>query len=170
MPTDPLTASRYPSSNAAPNVAQDIQNAVFDLSDNTIPRFATTTARDTAFTAWTNSGGVLVDGLHCHVTGVGDQVRINGQWWTVPRLQYGQTSASISLDNQKTGSVTFPFAYPSGSQPWVQVSVVVASGSAVDLIAVVTGNPTNTGFTWRVRERSASTVTVGASLIWMSML
>ena len=49
MPTDPLSAARYPASSAAPNVPQDIQNAVFDLSSQGIPRFATTAARDTAY-------------------------------------------------------------------------------------------------------------------------
>lgn len=171
MPTDPLTSSRYPAGSDSPNIAQYIQNAVTDLADNTwTGPFATTTARDTAFSTWVSGGGTMRNGLHCHVTGVGDQVYLDGNWWTVPRLQYGQTSASISLDSQKTGAVTFPIAYPAGSQPWVLVSVVVAAGSAVDLLAVVTGNPTNTGFTWRVRERSATNVTVGASLIWQAML
>jgi hypothetical protein len=84
VPTDPLTGSRYPASSAAPNVAQDIQNAVLDLSDNTIPNFATTTARDSAYSAWVALGNAMRDGLHCHVQGVGDQTYLSGSWntWT----------------------------------------------------------------------------------------
>lgn len=79
MPTDPLTGSRYPSSSAAPNVAQDIQNAVIDLADNTVPRFASTAARDTAYTAMVSGGGTMADGMMCTCAGVPYR-RINGTW------------------------------------------------------------------------------------------
>lgn len=68
MPTDPLTGSRYPASSAAPNVNGDIQNAVMDLADNTIPRFASTSARDTAYANWVTGGGTMANGLVCAVT------------------------------------------------------------------------------------------------------
>jgi len=71
VPTDPLTASRYPSLSSAVNVPQDIQNAVYDLSDNTIPYFTSTTARTSAYSAWVSSGGVMRNGLYCHVNGLG---------------------------------------------------------------------------------------------------
>jgi hypothetical protein len=146
-------------------VSQDIQNAVGDLADNTFAGpFASTTARDSAFSAWVGAGNAMREGLHCHVSGVGDQVFVGGNWMTRPRIQWGKAAASISLDNQKTGTVTFPV--PFAVAPVVQVSAEVASGSAVDLIAVLTSIPTTTGFTWRVRERSASTVTVGATVHW----
>lgn len=68
MPTDPLTGSRYPASSAAPNVNGDIQNAVMDLADNTIPRFTTTAARDTAYANWVTAGGTMANGLVCAVS------------------------------------------------------------------------------------------------------
>lgn len=74
MPTDPLTGSRYPVSGDAPTIWTYIENAVKDLSDNTFPRFASTTARDTAFASWVGAGNAMTSGLHCHVTGIGDQV------------------------------------------------------------------------------------------------
>lgn len=80
MPTDPLTASRYPAATNSPNVPQDIQNAVFDLSDNTTPFFTSTTARDTAYTAWVAQGGVMRDGLFCYVNAVGRMVYVSGAW------------------------------------------------------------------------------------------
>lgn len=83
MPTDPLTGSRYPASSDSPNIAQYIQNAVYDLADNTIPRFATTAARDSAFAAWVSAGNSMTDGLHCWVSAVGDQVYLSGAWVTI---------------------------------------------------------------------------------------
>lgn len=67
MPTDPLTGSRYPASTASPNVPQDIQNAVLDLANDTVPTYSTTTARDTAFSNWVALGNTMTDGLMCTV-------------------------------------------------------------------------------------------------------
>jgi hypothetical protein len=69
MPNEPLTGARYPAASASPNVPQDLQNAVTDLADNTIPRFATTTARDSAYASWVAAGGAMAAGLHCTVAG-----------------------------------------------------------------------------------------------------
>lgn len=122
MPTDPLTTSRYPSASAAPNVNQDIQNAVLDLADNTYAGpFATTTARNTAFTAWVAAGNAMRDGLHCHVTGVGDQVYLSGAWrtassgvtsgryWNIPRTGNASDTPPYTADTYvsvHTGTVS----------------------------------------------------------------
>lgn len=98
MPTDPLTASRYPASSAAPNVPQDIQNAVSDLSINTCPRFASTTARDSAYTAYTNAGGTLANGRSCWTDDAGYWDRIGGVWVArVARSDVFGTSGNLSL-------------------------------------------------------------------------
>lgn len=81
MPTEPLTGSRYPDANASPNVPQDIQNAVWDLSDNTIPRFATSAERDTAYASWVTGGGVMQAGLTCFLISPGCYERYNGTTW-----------------------------------------------------------------------------------------
>lgn len=83
-------------------------------------------------------------------------------------VQKGKEAASLSLTNNRSGTVTFnvPFSAP----PQVQLTVEVAAGSNVDLIAVLTNLPTATGFTWRVRERSGSAVTVGAAVHWRAEL
>jgi hypothetical protein len=80
LPSDALTGSRYPSSTDAPNIPQHIQNAVFDLADNTIPRFTSTTARNTAYSTWVTQGGVMTEGLYCHVNGLGLMVYSGGAW------------------------------------------------------------------------------------------
>jgi len=48
MPTTSINALRYPASSAAPNVPQDIQNLASDVDNKIVPRFSTTTARDSA--------------------------------------------------------------------------------------------------------------------------
>lgn len=71
MPTSPLTGTRYPALSDAPNGPQQIQNAVFDLDDNGIPFFTSTSARTTAYANWVTAGGVMRNGLYCHVNGLG---------------------------------------------------------------------------------------------------
>jgi hypothetical protein len=61
--TTPLTGSRYPVSTDAPSIAQYFANLALDLDDNTIPRFTTTTARDTAYSSWVTLGGTMAAGL-----------------------------------------------------------------------------------------------------------
>lgn len=81
MPTEPLTGTPYPAASAAPNVPQDIQNAVAGLADNTFAGpFASTTTRDAAFAAWVAAGNTMRNYLHCTVTGVGEQVYLSGAW------------------------------------------------------------------------------------------
>lgn len=77
MPNEPLTQARYPSASAAPNVAQDIQNAVTDLATYTNPRFANVAARDAAYTA---RGGTIPNGSQCWTDTDGLWTRIGGVW------------------------------------------------------------------------------------------
>lgn len=110
MPNDPLTGARYPSSGAAPNVNTDIQNAVNDLSPDTIPYFSSTTARDTAFTNWVNAGHTLRDGLHCYVQGVGRMVRL-GSLWVIdgPKLPTYRVYRSVGGPYNSSAYVNIPY-------------------------------------------------------------
>lgn len=96
MPTSVLTSTRYPASSAAPNVPQDIQNAVLDLEDNTIPAFTTTAARDTAYTNWTAAGNAMRDGLTCSVGGYA-QIYRSGSWHGVGSVMYSTTTVDTTL-------------------------------------------------------------------------
>lgn len=168
MPTEPLTGARYPASSAAPNVPQDIQNAVQDLADiGYAGPHASTTARDSAFSAWVALGNTMRNGLHCHVTGVGDQVYLNSNWQTMTSgAQWGTTTCSLSSANIRTGTVTYPFVFATApSIVLLTVQVDVATG--IDLIAVLTNTPGTSSFNWRVRERAGTTVTTAAVLHWM---
>lgn len=92
MPIDPLTGSRYPASSAAPNVSQDIQNAVLDLSDNTIPYFGTTTERNNAYSAYVTAGGTMKNGMRCVVNSV--PYRYIASNWRVDRARIFYRSVS----------------------------------------------------------------------------
>lgn len=96
MATSPLTASRYPQSTASPNVSQDIQNAVTDLEDNTIPYFATSGARDTAFTNWVAAGNSMRDGLYCHVQGTGLMQYVGTTWVSITKTLDRRIGATAS--------------------------------------------------------------------------
>lgn len=62
MATEPLTGSRIPDSSFAPNIPQDISNAVRDLADDTVPRYANASARDAAFASWVALGKTIQEG------------------------------------------------------------------------------------------------------------
>ncbi|MCU1617206.1 MAG: hypothetical protein JWO98_4746 [Frankiales bacterium] len=130
MPTEPLTGAPYPDLNHDANIAQIVQDAVTGLADATYAGpFATTTARDTAFAAWVAAGNTMRDGLHCHVTGTGDQVYLSGAWKTLPFYRtgagtynsnasgdivvthnLGQTPTACFLQSRQVGAVdTFSF-------------------------------------------------------------
>lgn len=79
MPTDPLSGSRYPAGTDSADVALHIQRAVQDVSDDTVPRFATAIARDNAYSARVTAGYAMTDGMQCVVNGVPYR-RIAGTW------------------------------------------------------------------------------------------
>ena len=94
MHTDPLTAARYPDSTDVPNVAQFIQNAVNDLSDQSVPRFASSAARDSAFTAWVAAGNTMTNGLMAVTSG---QLQMySGTWQPVMQIKYRRIAATAS--------------------------------------------------------------------------
>jgi hypothetical protein len=84
------------------------------------------------------------------------------------KLQAGSASIALTAANQDTGNVTFPTAF--SSAPKVVITPHVAGGSGVDLTAVLTAVPTTTGFSWRVRERAGSNVTITGNLHWIAMV
>lgn len=75
MATEPWSGARYPASTAAPNVPQDLQNAVNDLGKFSGPIYASTSARDTAFTNWLAAGNSAISGMRCFTTS-------DGRYWS----------------------------------------------------------------------------------------
>lgn len=83
MLTEPLTGARYPAQSDGPLGGLQIGYAVTDLADNTIPRYATSGARDAAYNTWTAAGNTMTAGMFCTVAG--RLQRYNGTGWeTVP--------------------------------------------------------------------------------------
>lgn len=166
MPTSPLVSARYPASSSAPNVNQDIQNAVYDLEDNLLAGpFATTTARDSAFSSWTALGNTLRDGLHCWVTGIGEMIYLSGAW--TPKRQAGVFDATLNASNNSTGTLTFPTPFAAAPSAII-LTPVMLGGTTTDVIAVATSR-TAASFGWRVRERSGTAVTAGVNLCWVAL-
>lgn len=125
MPTDALTGSRYPASSNVPNVPQDIQNAVFDLSDNTIPYFTSTTARNTAYSTWVTQGGTMRNGLQCYVNSVGPMIYELGQWRNltgVMGLLHGSSTQAITSGGSHKAVTLASSQYADG------ITAVTASG------------------------------------------
>ena len=118
MKTDPLTGSRYPETTDGSNVAQYFQNLAWDLADNAIPSFATTAARDTAYSTWVAAGNAMRNGLLCHVSGMGFLQYLGGAW--VPLLGvvgYGSatvSSATFTTEGRITGSQNINLSLQAG--------------------------------------------------------
>ena len=160
MHTDPLTASRYPDSTDSPNVAQYIQNAVMDLSDNTIPRFATTTARDSAYSAYVSAGGAMANGMTCWCDSPGAYFdRIGGAWVQRGVTKYGGGSFA-------TGSTGyFTVTHGLGSVPsYVNVTDRVdgALGGHTWAVSAVS----STTFTCRAYYNNAPDSSVTVTIYW----
>jgi hypothetical protein len=122
VPTEPLTGSRYPDSSAAPNVPQDIQNAVFDLADNTIPHFGSTAVRDAAYASWVANGGAMRNSLFCAVGTTLYQYR-SGAWEVVPtayetRMMRAQRNVDTQSFPNNTWSNFSSDTNWSESDPW----------------------------------------------------
>lgn len=138
--TDPLTGARYPTATNAVSVPQDIQNAVNDLSDNMFAGpFSSASARDTAFSAWVAQGHSMIDGLHCFVSGLGDQTYANGAWvndsWTNLSLASPWTayvgSSGIGTGVYDGPAVQRVSAYQAKLRGWITCSGATAAGSGV---------------------------------------
>lgn len=111
MDTEPLTGARKPEQSDGPLGGLQISHAVDDLAPLTDPYFATTSARDTAFSNWVAAGHTMRDGLHCYVSGIGDLVYQGGQWLPAERLNMvlagEQTSTQSSASSTQARIVGF---------------------------------------------------------------
>lgn len=91
---------------------------------------------------------------------------VDGQVATLPKIQRGNTGTiTFSGDTFQSGTVTFPTAF-SGT-PTVLLSMQVPG--TTDFVAVLTGAPSTTGFSWRVRERGGVAATGTTLLHWVAI-
>lgn len=132
MANSPLTGSRYPTSSSVPNVPQDIQNAVTDLEDNSVPRFTTTTARDTAFSNWVAAGNSLVDGLLCVVGNKPLEYR-SGAWCSLANPTLYRSARRVT--NNVLGNATQTYG-TSSSGEIVLPAATYGNQRAVDIQAI----------------------------------
>jgi hypothetical protein len=80
------------------------------------------------------------------------------------RTQAGSLAATFTASNQANGTVTFAAGFTAA--PKVTLGAEVPTASSIDLVPVIVGPVTTSGFTWRVRERGANSITLAAILHW----
>lgn len=95
--TEPLTGATIYQQTDTASTGQHLGDVVTDLAPYTVPRFATTSARDTAFSAFVAAGGTIANGMTCWCDSPGSYYeRQSGAW--VPRARV------IYQDNALDGS------------------------------------------------------------------
>lgn len=146
MPTDPLTGARVPDGSYAPDITQ-VATAIFDISDNTIPFFASTTARDSAYSSWVANGGAMRNSLICAV-GTTLYKYASGAWVvmstdTENRMMRAQRNANVT--GFPTGSAWTSF---SDNTSWTEVDPWNMRGNGAQLTAPWTGWYDMTGTIW----------------------
>lgn len=77
--TEPLTGVTVQDQSDAATGGQQVGNVAKTLARFTVPRFASTAARDTAYSAMVSGGGTMADGMLCSAAGVPYR-RIGGAW------------------------------------------------------------------------------------------
>lgn len=159
MPTTP-GGLRYPASSASPNVPADIQNLATDTDSRIIPRYATTTARDTGIPS-------PVDGQVVSIAGK-LQLRTGGAWMGLTKGVVGGI-ASVGLSSGGDVNITHGLG-ATPTMAWVQV--VGITGAAQYGKAQLNANPTSTILPVRVIDTrdGSSMASFGVTLVWGAFL
>jgi hypothetical protein len=168
VPTDPLAAVRYPDLTYAPNIPADLQKLIQDLVVNGVPKSATTSARDTAYTAYVAAGGTLADGRTCETDDAGYWTRLNGAWVGM----YGIRAVGVSTTTQTAnpgptrlvnGLLINAYLKPGhaytvkiGLRVWSTVSGDAASAVARLTLGGGTAVPGDPGVTWATADITSS--------------
>lgn len=107
--TEPLTGVTAQDQSDAALGGTQIGALARNMAGFTVPRFASTAARDTAYSAWVTSGKTMADGLVCIAAGVPYR-RINGQW-RIDRPRIFERVASIG----SFGTINYPGSNETGA-------------------------------------------------------
>lgn len=148
----------YPELGDEPNIEQAVKPTAEWLDTRVVPRYATTTERDTAIVT-------PVAGQVCYVTGSG--LMVYGTSWKrqTPISAAGSASLVFSAASSATKVVTFPAGRFSAT-PNVVITGSSPSGSASG-ITYKTYDVSSTGFTIHGLQSSAVTVTI--SVAWYAV-
>lgn len=121
MATETLTGARIPDLSYAPDISQ-LGISVRDIAGNTIPRFASTSARDTAYAAYVAQGYTLSAGMLCAVAGVA--YRYSGTTWV-------QMGRDTTVGDGFLGAQTLITT----TTTWTDVATVVGTSTGGSCIA-----------------------------------
>lgn len=96
LATDPISGARYALETDSGDVALWLQRAVNDISSQVVPRFASTGARDTAYSAAITAGTItsIANGMVCMANAVPYR-RINGTWRINRNRNIGRTVINL---------------------------------------------------------------------------
>lgn len=106
----PIAGLPYPELGDDPNIELVSKPLAQELDDQIVPRFATTTARDTAITAPTA-------GQVCHVATNGLMVYTGTAW--IPQAGIEIARLIMQADTASTNSTPFPVPFAAGSQDYL---------------------------------------------------
>lgn len=159
--TEPLTGANVPQQTDAPLGGQQIGLAVTQLASFVGTRFATTSARDAAWSAWSvnNSNAPIPNGVHCWCDNPGYFYDRIGSAWVarrapdlingfapisgslpaafIPQLQAG--TASVVTNASAVGSFAWPVDFPAGV---LTVQLTALSDTVTQLRIVDSGGTT----------------------------
>lgn len=134
MANHPLTGARITQDTDSPLFGSMLARTINELSPLIPGRFPTPSDRDAAYSAWTQAGGTLVDGMECW-TGSGATLmkwaRMGGAWlpaggiwqsWTPTltssiTMNFGTGAVVNARFEQALKSVTFQMSIKFGSSP-----------------------------------------------------
>ena len=94
MHTNPLSGARYPDSTDSTNLSAYYQDLADDLSSVAVPQFASSTARDSAWSTFTSAGHTLTNGSVCAVNGELQVYR--GKWVSAVPVLYRRIAGTAT--------------------------------------------------------------------------
>lgn len=139
--TDPLTGATIQDQSDGATGGTQIGNAVKGLRSFTVPRFASTTTRDTAYSAFVSGGGAMADGMMCTAAGVPYR-RIAGTW----RIDRNRVIVRTLVLTGGAGTITSGGSNETGITTGVNLAggstFVVYETSTYAILASLRANPT----------------------------
>jgi hypothetical protein len=162
--TEPLTGARIPTDSDSPLGGTAIARAIQDIADETLPRFATTAARDTAYSNWIAAGHNMAAGLHCVVNGRLFRFGLNATWIAQSGYQGSGTSfipGAVEGDTFYHQTFRCAFMYSSGSWRQADIATVTSTSDLTSYVSALNSAGLTMGNGFQVFQNDNNTLYVG---------